>query len=267
MDEGGGTRYRRCGSCGTVFASPRSPASERFAWLDRSFGLGDLARDNEVARAPALKVEAGILKRHVPAGRMLDVGCGLGLLFTWFASEEWQRHGVEISPTAAEFAARKWRADVAVGSLRTARFPSEHFDLVTMIDMIYYVDDPRADIREAVRILRPGAVLGIEIAGQAYQFLRSRGPVCWLLDGKWTRLRSDSSYLWWFSPRGLLRLLEEVGLEVTESRVVRSPRTRSRLRNFLVWLHETVFSALVPLSSGARTWAPKYLVMARKPLS
>jgi len=267
MDEGGGTRYRRCRTCGTVFASPRGSLRERLAWLDRTFGLGDVARENEAARAPALETESAILTEHAPSGRLLDIGCDLGLLFAWFPSDRWERHGVELSPSAAEFAANRWEAKVAACSLQAAGFPSEHFDLVTMIDMLYYVEDPAGDVREAFRILRPGGILGIEVSGQAYQFTRSRGPICWLLDGVWTRLRSDSSYLWWFSPHAVFRMIEAAGLELVGCHVVGSPRSRSWLRRALARIHTALLSVAADLWPGALTWAPKYLVIARRPPS
>jgi len=57
-----------------------------------------------------------------------------------------------------------------VGTIHDAAFADESFDLVTMIDMLYYLDDPRADLDRVVRLLKPGGCLAIEVTGEAYQF-------------------------------------------------------------------------------------------------
>lgn len=264
LDRGGPTRYRRCRDCGTVFASPCSPPSARQAILDEVFGAGDAAEVNEAARNHALAREAAILKRFVDGGDMLDVGCDLGGFFASFPSPAWRRHGVEISPSAASHAAERWAARVFAGTLADAAYPGARFDLVTMIDMLYHVPDPRAELREAARILKPGGVLGIELAGQSYQFARSRGPLCWLLDGKWTRLRSDSIHLYWPSVRGLFRILRDEGFQAQGTFVVPSPAQGSAVRGVLTRIHQTGLSALVRLSPEALRFAPKYLVVARK---
>ena len=41
------------------------------------------------------------------------------------------------------------------GDLIQAEFPEAYFDLVTMLDMIYYLDDPKANLLEVRRILKP----------------------------------------------------------------------------------------------------------------
>jgi SAM-dependent methyltransferase len=164
-----------------------------------------------------LAQEATILKSHITSGRLLDIGCDLGDLFNWFPDPIWQRFGVELSPSAAAYARKTYDAQVFTGTVREAALPNAFFDLVTMIDMLYYVDDPRADLEEVKRIIKPGGLLAIEISGQGYQLMRSRGFLCWLLDHRWTRLNTDSSYLYWFSPKGLEKLLGNCGFRTNST--------------------------------------------------
>ena len=264
MEDGKLTHYVKCGECGTIYASPRAPYSVRSAWLDSTFGLGENAFQNADSRREALAQEANLLKYHVNGGRFLDVGCDLGHFFQWFPDPSWERYGVEISPSAAEFAAKTYSAKVHIGTIKNNAYPEAFFDLVTMLDMLYYVDDPQSDFHEIHRILKPGGKLAIEIPGQGYQLLRSRGIVCWLLEHRWTRFSSDSSYINWISPSGLRRLLKSCGYEIRWKYIINSPTSSLAWRNFFSKVHNRVSKLLIKWSFQSLTWAPKYMVIAQK---
>jgi SAM-dependent methyltransferase len=230
LDDGRRTRYVRCLGCGTVFASPRLSRTSRRAQLAETYAVGDFARRNAMGRAEALRAEAAVLRAYVDHGTIVDVGCDLGDLFAHFAGPGWRRLGVELSPSAAAWAAVTHDADVHPGDLRSAGFDSRCADLVTMLDVFCYVDDPRGELAEAARILKAGGRLAIEFPGQRWHLARSRGPLCWLLDGSWCRLRTDSPYVNWYTPRALRRLMESAGFAVEGIHVMGSPRPGGRLR-------------------------------------
>ncbi len=263
MDDGKTTRYVKCDDCGTVYASPRASYAERYAWLVRTFGLGDNALQNAEARQQNLSQEALLIQQHVTEGRLLDVGCDLGHLFHWFPSPNWDRYGVEVSPSAAKYASKNYIANVFTGTLQQATFLDSYFDIVTLLDTLYYLDNPQSELREIHRILKPGGKLAIEISGQAYQLLRSRGIICWLLEKQWTRISTDSSYINWITPIGMKRLLSSCGFQVCSSYIIGSPTSKSHWRNILSALHLRISLTLSKLSYKTLTWAPKYLVVAK----
>jgi 2-polyprenyl-3-methyl-5-hydroxy-6-metoxy-1,4-benzoquinol methylase len=263
MEDGKQTRYVRCRTCRTVYASPRASKSVRYAWLDTTYGYGEKAFQNSRRRQPVLAQEAAILQNHITGGKLLDIGCDLGDLFNWFQSREWQRFGIELSPSAAAYANKTYDAQIFTGTVREATFPNAFFDLVTMLDMLYLVDDPRADLEEVKRIIKPGGLLAIEISGQRYQLMRSRGFFCWLLDHHWTRLSTDSSYLYWFSPNGLEKLLGNCGFRVNSTYIVGSPTSSSFFRNNLAGVYRTFINTMFRVSRQWLTLAPKYLLIAQ----
>jgi SAM-dependent methyltransferase len=263
MEDGKPTRYVRCRTCRTVYASPRASKAVRYAWLDTTFGYGENALQNSKNRQPVLAQEASILQNYLNGGRLLDVGCDLGDFFKWFHNPQWQRFGVEISPSAAAYAGKTYSAQVFTGTLRESAFPNAFFDLVTMLDMLYYVDNPRADLEEVSRILKPGGLLAIELAGQTYQLLRSRGLLCLLLDHRWTRLHTDSSYLYWFNPEGLKKLLKNCGFKVIDVNVVGSPTSPSLIRNYIADVYQAIITITARMSIRWLTCGPKYFLLAQ----
>lgn len=216
------------------------------------------------SRRPALKLEADLMHRHVQGGRLLDVGCSVGALFEFFPPFAWERYGVELSPSAAEYAAQTYSCSVHTGTLISAQYPRDYFDLMTVIDTLYYLDDPLAELQEIHRLLKPGGYLAVEIAGQAYMLRRNYGLIPWLLDRRWSRASTDSSYLYWFGPEGLRRLLEKCGFEAVAWYVVPSPRRSNPLINGLIGLHFGLMTILARFSHKALSWAPKYLCLAQK---
>jgi SAM-dependent methyltransferase len=265
LDDGKPTQYRQCLECETIYASPRIPYQERHAWLSEKFSVDKGTLENANSRRSALKLEAEIIQKHINFGRMLDIGCSTGTLFEFFPQTSWDRNGVELSSSAAEFANKTHGCQVFTGTLNAAQYPSRHFDLITLIDMLYYVDYPDVVIQEIHRILKPGAFLAVEIAGQAYMLRRNFGLIPWLLDGKWSRAGTDSSYIYWFSPNGLQRLLQNCGFLISTWYIIPSPRHASLAINMATSAHFKVANWCLRLTAKALTWAPKYLCIAHKP--
>jgi len=207
------TSYTRCTRCGTVYASPRLAQKVRHNKIDSAWSYSPKLLSFEACRHPALKQEAEFIQHYIQSGRFLDVGCSSGDFFEFFPKPAWKRYGVELSSSAAAYSAQAYGAQVFAGTLRSANWSGEFFDLVSMIDMFYYLDDPLAEIKEVKRILKPSGIFAIEITGQAYMFFRSRGLMALLMDGRWCRLSSES-HLFWFNPTGLRQLLEITGFNL-----------------------------------------------------
>lgn len=112
--------------------------------------LVDRVRDGYIRRQ---------ILRRVPGGRLLDVGCGLGL-FLQTMTGEFEIYGMDLSPYAiGEVGKRLPQATVAVGSLTDGVPFDVVFDVVTAINIFEHLDDPAAGL-DAVRArLRPGGLL------------------------------------------------------------------------------------------------------------
>jgi len=95
----------------------------------------------------------------VPA-KVLDVGCGSGVLLARMKSLGWDAEGVEFDPGGVG-AARARGVPVHQGQLADAKFPDNHFDAVHSAHVIEHVYDPVALLRECFRILKPGGKLVI----------------------------------------------------------------------------------------------------------
>jgi SAM-dependent methyltransferase len=258
------TSYVRCKTCKTIYTSPRLSQNHRHAQIDEVWDFSPKVLSFETGRLPALRQEAEYIQSFIHEGRLLDVGCSSGKFFDFFPQPAWERYGVDISASSASYAAQMYGAQVFAGTLRDARWPSKFFNLVSMFGVLYYLDDPAAEIKEVERILEPHGVLVIEIPGQAYTLFRSRGIMPLLLDGCWCRMHSESHYTYWFSPKGLQQLLKKSGFEPVTWQIIPNPIYSNRFFNFLSSSYDRLYSCLVGHSMSILNWAPKYICLARK---
>jgi SAM-dependent methyltransferase len=104
--------------------------------------------------------EEGVLERLLGAGsgRLLDLGCGTGVAIPVLERLGWSVVGVDVSEEMLERARRRG-AEVLRFDGRTLPFEDASFDAAVAIWIHTDVDDFPATMREAARVLRPGAPL------------------------------------------------------------------------------------------------------------
>jgi SAM-dependent methyltransferase len=113
--------------------------------------------------------------------QLLDIGCGTGANLPLLCESVGESVGESGSVTAMDFSplalqfARDHLVDLPVklvqGDATRLPFPDEHFDVVTMLDVLEHVEDDAAALREIERVLRPGGAFILSVP--AYQKLWS----------------------------------------------------------------------------------------------
>ncbi len=165
-------RYVRCGDCSLVYENPRLTDEElvefyskKSYFINDSGSGGTSGYENYYTQCTqGLREEYfAIVENHasVRSGTYCDVGCGPGGVLRIAQDRGWTAVGVEISSWAVEEGKRNG-LDICQGSLLDARFPLDHFDAVSMFDVLEHLSAPRQYVSEICRILKPGGVLVVE---------------------------------------------------------------------------------------------------------
>jgi SAM-dependent methyltransferase len=121
---------------------------------------------------------AAFLLPHLrPGMALLDLGCGPGSITVGLAAAvaPGPTTGVDLDPNLPDGAAdavRLVRADV-----NDLPFPGASFDALFACALLQHVRDPLATLREARRVARPGAVIGLADADRGGYLLSPASPV------------------------------------------------------------------------------------------
>jgi ArsR family transcriptional regulator len=173
-------------------------------------------------------VEAGLRKivGDRPFQSMLDLGTGTGRLLEIFSPLYVRGIGIDLSREMLAVAranldrAGVHNAQVRQGDIYAPPVERESFDLVTIHQVLHFLEDPAAAIREAARLLRPGGRLVIvDFAPHALEFLREEHA----------HLRLG------FADRQVADWLDEAGLELKD-RIDFAPRGEGPRLTVKLWL-------------------------------
>ncbi|MEM9040206.1 MAG: class I SAM-dependent methyltransferase [Actinomycetota bacterium] len=103
---------------------------------------------------------AELIADRVPSGRVLDAGCGTGLVGVAIAvrNPEIDLVGIDVSPTSVTLAReRNVYAELSVASLDERLDATDgSFDAVVCAGVLSYVADVEATLAEMIRVARPG---------------------------------------------------------------------------------------------------------------
>jgi 2-polyprenyl-3-methyl-5-hydroxy-6-metoxy-1,4-benzoquinol methylase len=206
----------QCPACGFMFMHPMPGAEELSAMYSENYytECSEPKRysylDERTNPAGHRAVNTARLRRAMRAMTcpednlaFLDIGCSFGALVHEAAALGCRACGIDISAYAVEYA-RKEGLEVRQASPEAIPDFGAPFHIVTMIEVIEHLPDPRAALLETARVMRPGGLLVIQTANMdGRQAKRAGAAYHYFLPG----------HLSYFSRKTLARLLGECGFE------------------------------------------------------
>jgi SAM-dependent methyltransferase len=169
-------------------------------------------------------IETGTLKPF-GRGRLLDVGCGAGDYLAAMASLGWECSGIDVGETALSLAHGKVPgARLHRGSIESASFPRQAFEVVTLWHTLEHLPDPLKTLDRIHNLLAPeGRLL---VAAPNIDSFEAR-----VLGSRWLEMDLPG-HLYYFSLKTLRALLERAGFECARSRPQVHPSTVSDALDF-----------------------------------
>lgn len=124
------------------------------------------------------QLESGYVERFGTGGRVLEVGCGTGLVLERIRTFARQAQGVDLSPGMLA-KAKERGLDVFEGSATALPFEDDSFDVTCSFKVLAHVPDIEKALSEMARVTKPGGVILAELYNP-WSFrglLRILGPV------------------------------------------------------------------------------------------
>ncbi len=155
-------------------------SSEADAYFARNAARWDEIRSLYVSETD---VEASILTAAGPGpfARMVDLGTGAGRMLTLLGPRTGQSVGLDLSQQMLNVARTRVaeaglsQCELRHGDIFGTRLPGQSADLVMVHQVLHYLGDPAAAVREAARLVAPGGrLLIVDFAPHHLEFLREQ---------------------------------------------------------------------------------------------
>jgi SAM-dependent methyltransferase len=213
----------RCSACSLVWLSdPPKPEEMHVHYTDAYHKLISAAGENSPHRWRDRKAA---LAPHKRSGALLDLGCSSGSFLESMKDEPWKLYGVEMSADSARTAEARSGARVFVGDIPDAPFAPESFDVITCLDVLEHVYEPRRVMARVGEWLKPGGIFYVLVPNIDSAEARVFGS-------HWHGLEMPR-HLSHFSPASLGNLAKSVGLQEVSLQTHRNPAVGTSLR--YVW--------------------------------
>jgi SAM-dependent methyltransferase len=196
-----------CGACGHRTTEVAAAGDHVATTYSDDYFEGGGAGYRDYTSEAEILIEHGrqygqLMTNYTKAGRVLDVGAAAGFVLKGYMESGWTGEGIEPNEKMANYARTQLGVPTTTGSLENFRRDAV-FDLISMIQVVAHFINPRAALKIADSVTRPGGFWLIETWNR--ESLTAR------IFGKHWHEYSPPSVLHWFSPQGVNRLATEFG--------------------------------------------------------
>jgi 2-polyprenyl-3-methyl-5-hydroxy-6-metoxy-1,4-benzoquinol methylase len=278
IDEPSGLKsYYKCLSCGFVFTVAtdqehlREGLVHHYEKVDPHERIAESKKSFFRSVIDYISCQPGTMEKMI-----LDVGCGFGYFLELAAAKGWQPFGVEIAHEAVLAARGKFGDEnIFQGTLRQAQYPANFFDVITLWDVLVFVENPFTELEECFRVMKEGGILGIRVRNISFQMAAYRTYS--FLKRIVSKLDIKPPYVFHkysFGCKSIHRLIRRTGFN--QIRVINSPLSKAdpyehcgsaQLAQAAKLAIEIISRSIFSLSRGKLVAGPSILVWAQKPYS
>jgi len=214
--------YRTCPGCGGLSLDPY-PARQINTVFE---GAGGAARQQalEVERRAYFLRHLMRIENHrgraAQNGRLMEIGCGSGVLLQAAIERGWHADALEMSPELAAMACEtNPGASVIIADVLDHGAGAGDYDAVMALDVLEHVVDPELMLRNCRSLLKPGGLLLLQTPNTKSLRYRSQGAA-------WDMLDPEQHINLW-SPSGLCSLLGATGFDIETLQTVSGSGTET----------------------------------------
>lgn len=178
-DVGAHGGFVRCRECGTLQQTSLLGAADDLTALYKEM-TDDLYLAEERGRRQTARRLLDLISAEVPSGRLLDVGCGHGLLLDEARDRGYDVVGLELANASANYARQVLGLEV-----RSERFEEldtrEQFDVIVLADVLEHTTDPVAVLSRCADLVAEGGAVCVVTPNPDSLTARLAGSRWWSL--------------------------------------------------------------------------------------
>lgn len=239
-------QFVRCSECGHRYTDPMPTDDDLIRMYDRTYfeaggaWVCDFWDGSYLANEGHLREEARNAVQHLPfrSGRLLEVGCAGGFFLDEARAAGFDVVGCELNAEMADYGRTALGLTIHEGLFERQGFAPNSFDVIVAQDVLEHTRDPRAFVRAATHLLRPGGVFFVRgpledtMRERIYYMLRTVGRRGML------QLREPPFHLQGFSRESFRRIVSYTDLSLSKFTAASAPP---------VWEFATLKSALATI--------------------
>jgi 2-polyprenyl-3-methyl-5-hydroxy-6-metoxy-1,4-benzoquinol methylase len=154
-------------------------------------------------------------------GRLVDVGCSIGLFLNTAASFGFEPYGYDVNKINLKKAIKFFGINALLDNFLEDKKYSNLFDVATMWDVLEHLKDPVEYLSKLRCIVKPGGLLVVQCPNmESYEFLKFGNKWNWLTPG---------DHLQFFTPKSLFRALTTAGFVPIKVKLWCDPLTFSNV--------------------------------------
>ncbi len=189
-----------------------------FSGASQGFGYVDYEADKEAMKNVFIKYTQYIDRYFYSKNTknrsnklLLDIGAATGYFMKIAIDAGYKVTGIDISAVASE-KGKKNGLNIFPGTIETFYSRSKKFNVITLLDVLEHVEDPRRHIKLCAKMLDKDGIIVINTPDSGSPFAR-------LLGKRW-HLIVPPEHIYYFNRKSLIKLLDEEGFEIVTSTTI-----------------------------------------------
>jgi 2-polyprenyl-3-methyl-5-hydroxy-6-metoxy-1,4-benzoquinol methylase len=158
-----------CLSCGLLYTIPR-PSKDKIGLYYKSEEYyshkenkkGFIPKVYETIKKFNLKHKYKLASNGIKAGKVLDIGCGVGDFLHTAETHNWECTGVEPAEDAKAIAQKRTKGEI-ISSEELETIPDCYFDLITMWHVLEHIDNLKWQVKQLQRLTKPNGRIVIAV--------------------------------------------------------------------------------------------------------
>jgi 2-polyprenyl-3-methyl-5-hydroxy-6-metoxy-1,4-benzoquinol methylase len=178
IDTEKGLSIVKCKNCDLIYTNPRAKDSQENSFGDAAI-FYDEARlifkgKKSHHRDKNYEYEIRKIKKVKSGGKLLDVGTNMGFFLRKAHEAGFETEGVEPSPALSKIARECFDLKIHNSYLEQAELPSNHYDTITLIDVLEHVTKPKELLKVCFNLLKQDGIIAVKVPNGDYNHFKMK---------------------------------------------------------------------------------------------